>query len=511
LIRKLLIRDAIRTRRARADFASFVCYTKPDFRMGWFHAELARLLEQFLEDVIQKRAPRLMLFAPPQHGKSELVSRRFPAYALGRHLHLRVIATSYGASLAFDLSSDEQRIMDSDSYHRLFPGTVIPGQFGVRGSVTRKLDNFGIVGHSGSYRAAGVDGAVTGKSAEILIVDDPFKNYLDAHSFTTRDNIWKNFSTALRTRVQDGGGILIVSTRWHLDDLCGRLLEREPERWTVVSFPAIATEDEEHRKRGEPLSEERYSLDALDEQRGAMDEYLWNALYQQNPTPEGGGMLKRHKWRYWCHPGQQLPPVTVLNERGEVIEVAAEELPASFSRRIQSWDLAFEGKQTSDFVAGLDIGVSGAKRYIIDSVHERMDFTETIQAIERFRAMHPDVSGIFVENKANGAAAIATLSQRVAGINAVDATKSKYDRAYAASDELNARNWFLPHPQIAPWVNEFLFELSSFPRGKFDDWVDAWSQAAGELNTGVDYSMFNERVNVFSGLNPSYFRKSWEW
>ena len=123
------------------------------------------------------------------------------------------------------------------------------------------------------------------------------------------------------------------------------------------------------------MNPERYSLEALNELRAAMDEYFWNSLFQQNPTPEGGGMLKRHKWRYWCHPGQQLPPVTVLNERGEVIEVVAEELPASFSRHIQSWDLSFTGSSTSDFVAGLDIRTDGAKRYVIDSVHARLDFT----------------------------------------------------------------------------------------------------------------------------------------
>ena len=127
LVRELWIQAAIRTKRARSRLADFVCFTKLDFRMGWFHVELCRLLEEFLSDVIAKRSPRLMLFAPPQHGKSELISRRFPAYALGKHPHLRIIATSYGASLAFELSSDVQRIMDSDSYHRLFPTVTIPG------------------------------------------------------------------------------------------------------------------------------------------------------------------------------------------------------------------------------------------------------------------------------------------------------------------------------------------------------------------------------------------------
>lgn len=194
LLRRLRLTAAIRTEKARSDFAEFVRFTKPDFRCGWFHVERCR------------------------------------------------------------------------------------------GSATRRLDDFGVVGHSGSYRCAGVDGAITGRSCEILLCDDPFKNYLEAHSLAIRDGIWKNFTTALRTRVQDGGGILIVSTRWHLDDLCGRLLEREPDRWRVVSFPAIAAQDEEHRRQGEPLSEERYSLEALNELRAAMDEYLWSALFMQNPT-----------------------------------------------------------------------------------------------------------------------------------------------------------------------------------------------------------------------------------
>jgi hypothetical protein len=132
---------------------------------------LCDLLDEFLSAVIAKKAPRLIIQAPPQHGKSELVSRRFPAYVLGKYPHLRLIASSYGASLAFDLSRDVQTIMDGEPYHRLFPTVAIPGQYAVRGSATRKIDDFGIVGHNGSYRAAGVDGAVTGKSAEILLVE----------------------------------------------------------------------------------------------------------------------------------------------------------------------------------------------------------------------------------------------------------------------------------------------------------------------------------------------------
>jgi hypothetical protein len=134
---------------------------------------------------------------------------------------------------------------------------------------------------------------MTGKSAEIALIDDPIKNHLEAHSLTIREGIWNNFASSLRTRVQEGGGVVLVTTRWHQDDLSGRLQQNEAGRWKGVSFPAIAIEHEEHRKQGEPLSEERYSLAALEELRESMGEYLWNALYQQNPAPEGGGMLKR--------------------------------------------------------------------------------------------------------------------------------------------------------------------------------------------------------------------------
>jgi predicted phage terminase large subunit-like protein len=170
--------------------------------------------------------------------------------------------------------------------------------------------------------------------------------------------------------------------------------------------------------------------------------------------------------------------------------------------------LAFEGSEHSDFVAGLDIATDGARRFILDSVHARLDFTGTIAVMEQFRAQHRDVSGIFVENRANGAAAINTLSQKIPGISKVDPSRSKADRAYAASDELNAGNWYLPHPQLAPWVDAFLFELGAFPRGKHDDWVDAWSQAAQQLRCSVDYSMFTRELRVPEpGLPP---RAWWE-
>jgi len=257
---------------------------------------------------------------------------------------------------------------------------------------------------------------LTGKSAEILVVDDPHKNAAEVHSLVIRDVLYRNFQTSLRTGVQDGGGMIIISTRWHTDDLVGRLLENEPGRWKVVSFPAIALEDEEHRRQGEALSPERYSLEALVELRESLGEYTFKSLFQQNPTPEGGSLLRRYKWRYWQYAGMSLPPVTLVDDKDAVIEIAPEELPAAFDRHLQSWDLSFTGSATSDYVCGLDIRTAGPKRFITDAVHERLDFSETVRAVENFRRKHPSCSGTFIENTANGAASIDLLEQRLPGI-----------------------------------------------------------------------------------------------
>jgi predicted phage terminase large subunit-like protein len=154
----------------------------------------------------------------------------------------------------------------------------------------------------------------------------------------------------------------------------------------------------------------------------------------------------------------------------------------------------------------------GARRYIIDSVHEKLDFSSTVEAVEGLYRKHGS-DGIYIENRANGAAVANVLETRIAGINRVNPVRSKDDRVWAAAAQFNGGDWYLPHPQIASWVDEFLFEASSFPRSKHDDWVDAWSQAAGQLTSAVDYSMFTNAVQVIPGryIRPPCFREPWEW
>lgn len=446
--------DEIRDEWARRQLLAFTERTFPEYLAGWFHRLVADKLDSFLADIAAKRSPRLILTAPPQHGKSELVSRRLPAFALGQNPNLKVIATSYSADRAFDFSNDVQKIMDTATYHSIFPDTRIVGEYAKSGEARRAAGLFQVVGHRGRYRAAGVGGGITGEPADLLIVDDPIKDFAEAISETVRESVWNWLTSTAMTRLQEGGGVIIMATRWHLDDPIGRLLEKQPGRWELVNFRAIAEQDEPpYRLSGEPLSTERHSLASLVAIRdgGATSSYQWEALYQQRPGPLSGGIFKRDDWQLYKEP------------------------PASFSEMIQSWDCAFKDTRSSDFVVGQVWGVAGAGRYLLDQVRGQMSFTRTLEAIRQTSAKFPDTHRKLVEDKANGTAVIDTLKSEIPGLVAVQPEGGKEARAHAISAFVEAHNVYLPAD--APWVPNFIEEHAAFPNGAHDDQVDALTQA----------------------------------
>ena len=234
---------------ARRSNLAFTVYTKPDYLVNWHHQVVAEALDR----VVKGSCRRLMIFEPPQHGKTEQVSRRFPAYVFGRRPDTKIIACSYNASLAQDISRDVQKIMSTNEYRALFPGTHLAEVRYEKDPVTgrrthqekRTQGQFDIVGRKGSYLAAGIDGPITGKTANIGIIDDPVKNRAEAESEVYRDRVWEWYKSAFATR-QFGstGAIVIALTRWHTDDLAGRLLELsaqnpDADQWEVISMPAI--------------------------------------------------------------------------------------------------------------------------------------------------------------------------------------------------------------------------------------------------------------------------------
>ena len=293
--------DEIENELARRSLIDFTQRTKPTYRTGWFHREVAEELDRFLQDVIDKKSPRLIITSPPQHGKSELTSRRLPAFAFGKNPELRIVGTAYSADLAESFCTDIQKIIDTPEYSAIFPASRILAENSKSVRDRRASKEFTIVGHEGTYRAVGRGGALTGRPVDCLIVDDPLKDFEEAMSETIRDSSWNWLATVALPRIQEGGGAIVMSTRWHMDDIIGRLQDREKGRWRVVNFPAIAETDEPHRKTGEPLSVERFSLETLLSIRdgGVINSYQWSALYQQRPSPAGGGIFRRDDWQFY--------------------------------------------------------------------------------------------------------------------------------------------------------------------------------------------------------------------
>lgn len=311
---------------ARRSLLAFILRFEPEYQAGWVHKLICEKLEQFYEDVKAGKSPRLMLFMPPRAGKSLIASHYFPAWALGQDPSLDFISTSYSSQLAEGFSRKARGLLKEPSYNAVFAKT--------------KLDeSTQSVGHwmttdGGGYVAAGVGGGITGKGANVLIIDDPVRNQEDADSFTVREMQKGWYESTAYTRLAPGGGVLIIQTRWHLDDLSGWLEDKSNrktgDKFEVVRFPAIATEDEAYRKKGEALHPERYDLIAFERIKKAVGPRTWAALYQQNPVPDDGVYFKTQMFHYY----ETLPNRENL-------------------RYYASWDLAIGVEQVNDYTVGV--------------------------------------------------------------------------------------------------------------------------------------------------------------
>ena len=459
---KKLIQETIRQSLARQSLLGFILYTFKGYKAGWVHEEICQKLDDFLDAVRRKESPRLMLTMPPRSGKTEIVSRRFPAYVFGRYPDTSIIATSYAADLASRNNRDVQKIMDDIPYGEIFPQSKLYGKnirSNVQGTYLRNSDIFEVVGHKGVYKSAGIGGGITGMGGDILIVDDVFKDRSEADSPTIRNKVYNWYTSTLYTRLSPGGGILIIMTRWHTDDLCGRLLEKDKDakKWEVIEYPAIATHDEPHRKKGEALHPERYDLEQLLQIKSDIGSRDWEALYQQKPTVDGGTVFRKEWFKYW------------------------NVLPSRFDTMITSWDMTFKGTDGTDYVVGQVWGRKGADCYLIDQVRKRMSFTETLHEFIKLSNKYPKALKKLVEDKANGSAVIDTLKNTVQGITPIEPDGGKVSRAYAVTPMLEAGNVYIPSPLVCPWIEDYITELINFPVVAHDDQVDATTQALREL------------------------------
>ena len=442
----------IRLAKARKGLSYFTLHTKPDYLLGWVHKEICDELDRFLQDVADKKSPRLIITMPPRSGKSALVARRFPAFALGRNPELQIIATSYSSDLSQRFNRDVQRVIDDEKYFDLFPNTRLSNsrvRTDSRGSYIRTSDLFEIVGHAGAYRSCGVGGGITGQGADILIIDDPIKDRAQAGSKTIRDSIWDWYTSTAYTRLSPGGGVIVMATRWHTDDLIGRLIQRmgEGDTFRIVNYPAIAEHDELHRKAGEALHPERYPLSTLLQIQKTIGSRDWEALYQQHPVPDGGALFKLEWFRRWT----------------------ATSLPPEFDHTLMSWDMTFKDSKNSDYVVGQVWGKKGPNFYLLDQVRGQWDFVKTKEMVRVLAHKWPRVVRKLVEDKANGSAVISELKSTVSGFVPITPTESKEARASSVTPYFEAGNVFIPEDSAAPWVPHYVSELLEFPAGSHDD------------------------------------------
>lgn len=448
---------------APADFASFLRYSIPKYHLKWFHRVIAEHCQKLYEGKIQN----LMVFLPPQHGKSTVVSEAFPAWVLGRNPKLKIVGSSYASSLAEKVSRNIQRMLDDPKYSAIFPKTFLNGsniRTNTRGYL-RNIDIFETVGYGGYYKAVGVGGGLTGTPVDISIIDDPVKDAMEAYSPTYRERVWDWYTSVLMTRLHNDSRQLFIMTRWHEDDLAGRILKQEPERWTVLSIPAIRERlddgnDFDPRNVGEALWPERHSLERLLAAKSRSARFF-SALYQQSPTIEGGNIVKESWFK-------GITPEEFRKKRTDE--------PIVFFI-----DTAFTEKTSNDPTGIIGVCIIGNNLYITCAEKVNMKFPDLVRHIPEFVKAngYTRKSSIRIEPKANGLSVIDQL-QELTNLNVVatpSPRESKETRLNASSPFVESGRVYLVN---GLWNDAFIDEVCGFPAKPHDEFVDL-------LNYAIDY------------------------
>lgn len=402
---------------------------------------------------------RLILSVPPQEGKTTL-TRAAILRELTIHPEQRVVVASYGMELSRDSS---RTIRDDMVQHADWLG--VQPQRG-RAAVT----SWSVAGYRGGVHAAAPGAALVGRPADVVVIDDPFSGAAEADSKDRRDAVWRWWTGTVANRLSSGAPVVLILTRWHHDDLAGRLLRYSAQPWEALNIPAqcvSSATDPLGRKVGEFLLSARgRDLQDWETRKAEAGPRVWSALFQGSPTPDTGGVFQRSWWQTW----RQLP--LTVDKHGR-------QWLTGFDTVIQSWDLTFGATENADFVVGQVWGTRGTDTFLLAQVRDRMSFPEQTQAVAALRAKWPQTSAVLIEAKANGAAVISTLASRIPGIIPITPTESKRVRAEAISPFVAARNVYIPDPESGEtaWAAGLLEELAAFPQGEHDDQVDAASQA----------------------------------
>ena len=455
----------------------FVTVTHPDYLVGEFHRRLCSALVRFSEGVARGESPRLIIVAPPRHGKTEIVSRRFPVAHMARNPGHTVICASYAAELARANSRAARAIARSREVAEIWPGLKVGEQVGTDTPDT--VDHWGMTG-GGIYHAAGIGGSMTGFGANLLVIDDPFKNAQEAESAARRELVWNEYLSSATTRLAPGGGVIIMATRWHDDDLTGRLLaamERgDGDRFEVLHFEAISTGQVlgDWRRPGEALHEERYGAAVLEQRRQVMGASRFEALYQGRPVADGGGAFRASLWRrYTGHP-------KIIAK--QAIEVAL------------TVDCANEANDEACYsvfhVVGRFQTAEGPRVRVLAEYRGQWELPALIDTLKRALSEWPSIGPVYIEYAANGIGLVQVARQFRAGVVPV---KPRGDETYPGGSKETRAQFTLTGlesgvgpelPEDAHALNEagenfavgIINEHARFPAGKLKDRVDTLSQ-----------------------------------
>ena len=443
-------------KKAQTRFIDFVKQMWPVFISGKHHGKMAEAFER----VARGECKRLIVNMPPRHTKSEFASYLLPAWFLGQFPHKKVIQTSHTAELAVGFGRKVRNLVDQDNYRAIFPELHLSSDSKAAGRWNTSK--------GGDYFAIGVGGAVTGKGADLLIIDDPHSEQEAALAEINPDiydKTYEWYTSGPRQRLQPGGAIVIVMTRWSLRDLTAKVLKAEAERggdaWEVIEFPALMPS-------GTPLWPEFWSRDELHILKQELPNAKWMAQYQQNPTSDTSAIVKREWWQVWEE--EEPPPCEYI---------------------LMAWDTAFEKNNRADYSAlttwGVfyhpdDAGVNKANIILLNAFRERMEFPRLKKvAIAQYDSWEPD--SIIVEKKASGAPLI--YEMRAMGIPVQEFTPTrgndKITRLNSVSDLFASGMVWTPN---RPWAEEVIDEVASFPAGEHDDYVDSVSLALMRYRKG---------------------------
>ena len=423
---------------AHASLLSYAQLTYRGYAASWHHRLIARRLER----LATLRSQRLIITMPPRHGKTELASIRLAPWLLARRPTASVIAATYAQDFADELGRKARAVMQHKVHRALFPHAALERD-------NRAVSRWQTVS-GGSYYAVGVGGPLTGRGADVLLIDDPHKNRAEAESKTVRDTVWDWFRSTAYTRLEQGGSVVIIMTRWHEDDLVGRCLDTG-EPWDVLSLPAIAEQDEPHRRKGDALWPERYPVATLDQIRRTVGEREWAALYQQRPAPLEGALFRP----------DQL----------QVIEAE----PAGV-QWVRAWD--FGATTNGDPTVGAKLGMWGDRPIIADIVRVQgpPELVERTLLATASRDGHSVRIDLPQDPGQAGKAQVQLFTRQLAGYPVRSSPESgdKVLRAEPLAAQVNVGNVSMVR---AAWNAALIEELRMFPNGTHDDQVDALSRA----------------------------------